>query len=475
MILKQEKQNAYASSECLSPEFFAFSKFISLKKTLFQFCRAKSQGICLLSMFQTLFFLVFRQRNFWRLSLGNTFDFGRDVIYRFLNSPYHDWRRFLLSISHKVTSFIWSLTSDNKRKVFVIDDSSYYKNRSKKLELLSRCYDHVEKRYFRGFRFLVLAATDGISLIPLLFALLGTQKILCPANSDIDKRSHGAKRRLEAMRKATDVVLALLDTAKNIITKGSYILFDSWFCVPSLIRNIRERALHVVGRLKNNTTRFLFRRNSKDQLLNLKQLFQKVKKIPLPVRKRQQQIPGILGAIYVALPAVLENGVLLPPIPIRIVFLQNKNKKSSSEEDWLAILSTDLELTEEEIVKMYAKRWKIEEFFKVAKSLLHLENEFQGRSYDMLVAHATLVCVRYIFLEMERRNAVDIRTCGELFYHCCDEIPDFKIREALQLIFTALEAFLKKFLPDTEKCLQEFIASLPPSLLRLFAFSSCES
>ncbi|GHV42483.1 hypothetical protein FACS1894187_24740 [Synergistales bacterium] len=45
---------------------------------------------------------------------------------------------------------------------------------------------------------------------------------------------------------------------------------------------------------------------------------------------------------------------------------------------------------------MYAKRWKIEEFFKVAKSLLQLEREFQGRSYDMLVAHATLVCARYI-------------------------------------------------------------------------------
>ena len=47
---------------------------------------------------------------------------------------------------------------------------------------------------------------------------------------------------------------------------------------------------------------------------------------------------------------------------------------------------------------MYAKRWKIEEFFKVAKSLLRLDSEFQGRLYYMLIGHATLVCVRYIFL-----------------------------------------------------------------------------
>jgi IS4 transposase len=81
-----------------------------------------------------------------------------------------------------------------------------------------------------------------------------------------------------------------------------------------------------------------------------------------------------------------------------------------------SILTTDLELTEEEVVQMYAKRWRIEEFFKIAKSLLKLESEFQGRSYDMLIGHATLVCVRHIFLELERRKTLDVRTCGELFF-----------------------------------------------------------
>jgi IS4 transposase len=48
----------------------------------------------------------------------------------------------------------------------------------------------------------------------------------------------------------------------------------------------------------------------------------------------------------------------------------------------LALLSTDLELTDEEIIQIYGKRWDIEVFFKTTKSFLSLAKEFQWRSYD---------------------------------------------------------------------------------------------
>jgi hypothetical protein len=470
MIIDQKNQDVQGF-----PEFFAFSKFVSLSSALFRSCRTKSQGFSLFSIFQTLFFLVFQNRNFWRLSVRchDTLDFGRDTVYRFLNSPWHNWRRFLYIISTKVIVFIRTLTSDDKRKVFVIDDSSYEKNRSRKLELISKLYDHAEHCYFWGYRFFTLAFTDGISLIPISFSLLGSQKVLCPANEEIDKRSHGWKRRLEAVAKAPDVLLSMIDDACNIITRGSYILADSWFSTPSFIRKITERGLHFTGRLKDNATRFLFRRNGKDKFCTLEQLFKKLDRIPKAVRKKQCQTPDILGSLCVALPPITEDGKVLLPVPVKIVFLKNRNASASKE--WIAILTTDLELTEEEIVGMYAKRWKIEEFFKVAKSLLKLEREFQGRSYDMLFAHATIVCVRYIFLELERRRARDIRTCGELFYHCCDEIPELKTQEAIRRIFQILTKFLSQFIPDAEMCIKDFIVSLPAPLLRLFAISGCES
>ena len=471
MILNQENDPVQSL-----PELQAFCKTVSLKETLARYCKNKQQGVSVFDIFYTLFTLVFRLRNFWRWSTSgkDSPSFGLDTVYRFLNSPFHNWRGFLSRIATKAITFLTPLTSTNERKIFVVDDSIYDKSRSKKLELLSKIYDHVEQKFVCGFRMLTLAFTDGISLIPIDFALLGSKKILCEANSDIDGRSHGAKRRGEAVQETPEVLLSMIDRHRNIIQEGSHIVFDSWFSFPSLIRALTERKLYVTVRLKQNDTRYLFRLKCKDCLVTLEQLYAKLSRIPRSVRERQQkENADIIGSLCVALPP--QEGE--EAIPVKIIFLQNRNSKNPKE--WLAILTTDLELTEGQMVQMYAKRWKIEEFFKVAKNLLKLESEFQGRSYDMLIGHATLVCVRYIFLELERRRTLDVRTCGELFFHCCDELPDLKVREAVIRIFQVLEAFLTKFRSGGKDifraCIEYFSSALPASLLELLPISGCES
>lgn len=52
----------------------------------------------------------------------------------------------------------------------------------------------------------------------------------------------------------------------------------------------------------------------------------------------------------------------------RIVFVRDRNRSKQ----WLALLCTDIHLTEEEIVRIYGKRWDIELFFKMNKSYLRL-------------------------------------------------------------------------------------------------------
>ena len=48
--------------------------------------------------------------------------------------------------------------------------------------------------------------------------------------------------------------------------------------------------------------------------------------------------------------------------------------------------------------------WSIETFFKFTKSYLKLGTEFQGRSFDMLISHTTVVFSRYLVMEFERRQ-----------------------------------------------------------------------
>jgi hypothetical protein len=82
------------------------------------------------------------------------------------------------------------------------------------------------------------------------------------------------------------------------------------------------------------------------------------------------------------------------------------------------------ELADKDIVRIYGKRWDIEMFFKLAKQHLKLAKEIQCRDFDALIAHATIVFMRYMFLVYQWRIETDHRTLGDLFYACCDEVAD---------------------------------------------------
>ena len=149
------------------------------------------------------------------------------------------------------------------------------------------------------------------------------------------------------------------------------------------------------------------------------------------------------------------------PVSAKIVFVRDRSSKN-----WLALLSTDTTLANEEIIKLYKRRWDIEVFFKMAKSFLQLAKECQSRSYDAIVAHATLVCCRYLILEIGKRTTADPRTLGTLFHATCDEIRQASFTEALALLFKLLEQMLKAVVgfskEQVEHLLQQFIEQLQP-------------
>ncbi len=89
-------------------------------------------------------------------------------------------------------------------------------------------------------------------------------------------------------------------------------------------------------------------------------------------------------------------------------------------------------------------RWDIEVFFKTTKSLLKLQKEFQGRSYDCLISHTTIVFARYIVLSWQNRCSTDERTLGGMLYELCDEINDLDWALALQQLIELLEDALKR-------------------------------
>ena len=445
------------SSEKVINEIQKLFKNLKINQLLRAANIKKQRGISVQQVFEFIFLLALFGKNQYRF-LESKRAQGlpkKDVYYDFLNNPNYAWRRFLLMLAFKVTEKFDYLTSDKRVRAFIIDDSPVARNRSKKAELLAKVYDHSQHCFIKGFNMLTLGWTDGYSFIPVDFSMLSSAKETNRYNEisdSIDKRSHGFKRRIEAMVQKPDVVLKLIKNALNIGITADYVLMDTWFTNEPMIKNLRGIGLHVIGMVKSN-----YRYCHNGQLMKLDE-----------IRKclRSGNKSDIIGSSL----CETQNG-----IPLKLVFIRNRNKRN----DWLVIASTDLSLDDKEIIRIYGMRWEIEVFFKASKSLLKLGTEYQGRSYDMLIAHTTIVFSRYILLEWERRHNQDLRSFGGLFFLLCEEIQDLDYETALrQLMYFCrmlLNCLPKVFAKAVSCQLMYWIASQPLYIQGLFSNFCTES
>ncbi|MGF9911629.1 hypothetical protein ABEX47_10570 [Paenibacillus ehimensis] len=123
------------------------------------------------------------------------------------------------------------------------------------------------------------------------------------------------------------------------------------------------------------------------------------------------------------------------------------------------------------IVRIHGVRWNIETFFKFTKSYLKCGTEFQGRSFDMLISHTTVVFSRYLVMEFERRQENDPKSLGGLFFLFA-EVRDLDYQTALQQLITLFLPMAEaKTIKDksTVFCqLREWISGLPSYIKGLF-------
>ena len=372
----------------------------------------KMRGISPVTLLKAIFILPFEGNNFFRgIVSDNRQEFKKDAAYELLKGPRYNWRKLLLFLAVRIVCVLGLLTDKDRKKVLIIDDSTYDRSHSKFVELLARVYDHSDKRYLRGFKMLTVGWSDGASFLPLDFVLLSSEKEknrLQGITKDIDRRTCGYKRRKEAMTKATEQLDPMVRRILAAGVDADYILMDSWFAFPSVIQTLHQHR-PVICMLKDMPNNLYRHQNVH---MRLGEIYRRVKKKAGKAK--------ILASVLVETKAGL---------PVKIVFVRHRQKRG-----WLAILSTEIELSAEEVVQIYGKRWDIEVFFKMTKHYLKLEKEVQLRDYDGLIGHATIVMLRYLFLAFEQRLHDDPRTLGTLFHACADEMKDLSILDALQRI-----------------------------------------
>lgn len=419
----------------------------------------KTFGFTCAYLFQLVFCLIFEQKNWYRLleSKKATHYPGKDAVYRFLNHSQFAWRRFLLFLSTSTIQKVSALTDHHRPKVLIVDDSSFYRHRSKTVELLARCFDHASQkmRYYKGFRMLTLGWSDGATFMPIDFSLLSSKKAqINGITKKIDKRCSGYKRRMEALQTAPEQIPTMIERALQSGIEASYVLMDTWFTQQPLIQAICTKGIDVIGMVKATNQRYLV----KNKRVGLKTLYRAAQ----PVTGHRTLLRSIR--------TTMANG-----INVNVVFVTNRNKKS----EWLAILSTDCTLSEQEMIRIYGMRWDIEVFFKTTKSLLKLQKEFQGRSYDLMISHTTIVFSRFILLSWQNRCHTDHRTLGGMFYELCDEVNELDWAVALADLFKIFDDVLQQTNKRINKLIKSQLAqwmeTLPNYIKAYLPQLGCES
>lgn len=375
----------------------------------------KLRGVSPTTLFTVIFSLPFSGVTFSQGIVGNTgLRFGKDAAYEFLKNPRHNWRKFMMALAATVIRFFDLLTSEEREKVLIFDDSTYDRSRSKVVELLAWIFDHNSSRKLKGFKLLTLGWSDGNSFLPLDFVLCSSVKAskrLQGIKKDLDKRCCGYRRRKEAMTKSTAHLEPMIKRVLAMGIRADYLLMDSWFCFPSILAKLGKH-LPVICMAKD-MEKIFYRYDG--QWVRLSKLYSMLRKRPGRAK--------ILASIVTQMANEQE---------VKIVFVRHRHKKRQ----WLAILCTDTALADEEIVRIYGKRWDIEVFFKMMKHYLNLEREVQLRDYDGIIGHVTIVLTRYVFLAFEQRCHDDPRTLGKLFFACSDEMQDLSLLDAMERLLT---------------------------------------
>ncbi len=445
-------QNQTVTAKKLGVFANSFSEF-KIGSLLNQSGISKTKGATPLAVFTIIFNLAFTGKNFFQGIVKNkNVSIGKDAVYNFLNTPKYNWRRFTLMLSNKIYILIRNLLDDSSEEVLIFDDSPYDRSRSKKVELLSRVFDHNTNTYIKGFRMLTLGWSDGNSFLGLDFALLSSVKKsnrFTEITKRLDKRTCGYQRRKEAMTKSTELMEPMVKRALGMGVRAKYLLMDSWFSAPSVIAKLRQH-IHIICMLKDHPN---WRYEYKGKKLRLSDLYGKLKK------KRGRA--KIKASVIVKLP----NGKTA-----RIIFVPCDKKRG-----WLALISTDTALVESEIIRLYGKRWDIEVFFKMCKQHLKLVKEIQIRDYDGLIGHTSMVVARYNILSWFQRQQVDQRTFGDLFRFCNKEMENIQFLDALKRILQLTMAAILNVKNMSERLVQSMMDAVMGTAIIYFGLSENRS
>jgi SRSO17 transposase len=157
-----------------------------------------------------------------------------------------------------------------------------------------------------------------------------------------------------------------------------YILADSWYWAKELAQVCRKHGYHMISQLKSSSVLWMDGKKIKVTTLSTLGSAYREVSVFLYGKNKTLQIARFVGTI---------KGLG----KVAVVVVKEKRKKTSY------LVSTNLHLSALDIVRYYAKRWKIEQMIKDLKQRLGL-GDYQVRNLQAIQRHVALSLLSYTFL-----------------------------------------------------------------------------
>ena len=244
---------------------------------------------------------------------------------------------------------------------FIVDDTIIQKS-GKKIPGCAWHRDHAQKAYVFGHQWVLSALLYKDFLLPLW------------ANLYHPKGTKGCG----SFQTKITMAKKMLRTLRLPIPCKVYLLADSWYWAKQLAQLCRKYGYHMISQLK--TTSVLFMNGNKIKVTTLS-----------TIDSAYREVSGFIYGKNKTLKIARFVGIIQGLGKVAVVVVKEKRKKTSY------LVSTNLHLSALDIIKYYAKRWKIEQMIKDLKQRLGF-GHYQVRNSQAIQRHVALVLLSYCVL-----------------------------------------------------------------------------
>lgn len=195
---------------------------------------------------------------------------------------------------------------------------------------------------------------------------------------------------------AVAIIRVLLPLFKNAQVRTIRVLADAWFMKAHFILPLVKRGLSVIGQVRKDTALFLLPVKTTSAYRGRPKKYGSritgpwIETLPISIAK-----VNTYGSVkQVKYRSLLCLARFLDALPVIALWCQLPGQSS-----WTLIISTDLSLTPERIIKLYGRRWKIEPMFNEIKNSYGVAQAWE-QSTRALYRWVSILCVAYSLTRM---------------------------------------------------------------------------